>query len=164
MTAAPRTATARLLPLVAGAALLLSGCGGPEPASREAAFPAGGGGTTVDVVVSDLGNVLVGQDGRTLYAFEAAGSGPCVDDCAVAWPPYLAEGVPGAANAAYNALLVHELGTVARPDGALQVTYRDRPLHHYAGETGAGGTGGQGRVEFDRTWGAVAPGGDILAR
>lgn len=165
MTSAPRTwaAAARLLPVVAGAALL-AGCGGPEPASQEAAFTLSGANTDLALAVTDVGNVLVGQDGRTLYATDAAGLGPCVDACAQAWPPYVAEGVPAPADGAYNGLATDRIGTVQRPDGTMQVTYHDRPLHYHPGDAEPGVTAGQGLTEFDRTWGAVSAGGALVVR
>src|SRR5690606_16287770 len=42
---------------------------------------------------TDIGEVLVGEGEMTLYTFrnDEAGVSNCYDDCAVNWPPFLAE-------------------------------------------------------------------------
>jgi hypothetical protein len=46
---------------------------------------------------TELGEVLVDGDGRTLYLFteDSPGESVCFDDCLAAWPPLLVEGEPG---------------------------------------------------------------------
>jgi plastocyanin len=51
------------------------------------------------------------------------------------------------------------LGTVARKDGSLQVTYNKMPLYHFAKDKAAGDTIGQG---VGSVWFVVAPTGDAI--
>jgi predicted lipoprotein with Yx(FWY)xxD motif len=51
--------------------------------------------------------------------------GPCDALCAQYWPPVLTSGRPQAGTGVDQ----HALGTVMRPDGTQQVTYRGRPLY-----------------------------------
>lgn len=135
--------------LLAAATVALAGCTGPSPATAEPDFTLSGSGTTVGVLATDLGAVLVGPGDRTLYLFD--GAGPCVDACADQFPPYLAEGVPTPAGAALTGLDVAELGTSAGG----QVTYRDVPLHLYRGDTAPGSVAGQELTAFGGTFRAV---------
>ncbi|MGJ8693502.1 MAG: carbohydrate-binding protein, partial [Thalassotalea sp.] len=80
-------------------------------------------------------DILVGGDdspnpGFTLYTFSndngSSGSN-CNNDCASNWPPLLvtdgvASGVP-------------DLSTITRADGTIQVTYDNKPLYFYIGDT-----------------------------
>lgn len=89
------------------------------------------------------GNVLVGPNNRTLYAFTkdtTPGASACYDQCTQKWPPLLADAAPRA-GAGVNADL---LGTIARTDGKLQVTYNGLPLYYWAGDKAPGDTNGQG--------------------
>jgi predicted lipoprotein with Yx(FWY)xxD motif len=47
-----------------------------------------------------------------------------------------------------------KLGTVTRPEGGVQVTYRGRPLYSFSGDTGPGQANGQGIADVG-TWGAA---------
>jgi predicted lipoprotein with Yx(FWY)xxD motif len=95
----------------------------------------------VSIANTNLGNILVGPDGRTLYMFtqDADGVSACYDECAVAWPPLLTNMKPAAGNGADPALL----GTTTRKDGALQVTYNGMPLYYWAADQKPGDTTGQ---------------------
>jgi predicted lipoprotein with Yx(FWY)xxD motif len=99
------------------------------------------------VVVSsndELGDFLVnGMGGKTLYTFthDTDGTSTCSGECATAWPPFtVAENVRLVAGEGAEG----ELGTVAREDGSLQVTYNGMPLYTYAEDMAAGDTNGQG--------------------
>jgi predicted lipoprotein with Yx(FWY)xxD motif len=90
----------------------------------------------------ELGVILVGSNGMTLYIFDRdeAGVSNCSGQCAVTWPPLLIEtGDPIA-----PANLAGTLGTITRGDGGRQVVYNDRPLYFYAGDTQPGDTTGDG--------------------
>jgi predicted lipoprotein with Yx(FWY)xxD motif len=96
----------------------------------------------VAIATTDLGEVLVDSDGRTLYIFESdnGSESTCYDSCAENWPPLLAQGAPGAGSGVDASLL----GTTERTDGTMQATYNDRPLYRYAGDQATGDTNGQG--------------------
>jgi predicted lipoprotein with Yx(FWY)xxD motif len=62
----------------------------------------------------------------------------CVGPCAAAWPPLLTSRHAKAAHGARRALT----GTIRRPDGTFQVTYRGRPVYFFAFDLGAGAPSG----------------------
>ena len=103
--------------------------------SPSAAAPA-----TVELAESDLGSILVGADGMTLYLFEADtdGTSTCYDECADTWPA-LVDDAPSAGDGLDAALL----DTTERDDGELQVTYAGHPLYYYAPDEAPGDTMGQ---------------------
>ncbi len=111
----------------------------------------------VSTAAGDLGTFLVGPGGRTLYAFanDTGSSSTCTGVCATAWPPLTTSGAPEAAGAARATLL----GTAARDDGGVQVTYAGRPLYVYVGDAAAGDTAGQGVGD---AWYVVAPTGRTI--
>jgi predicted lipoprotein with Yx(FWY)xxD motif len=105
----------------------------------------------------DLGQIVVAEDGWTLYRFDADTAKPpksnCEDDCAVAWPPALApaEGVV-AAEGMDKALI----GTVDRADGSKQLTIAGWPAYRYAEDAVPGDINGQGA---GGKWFAFTPSG-----
>jgi predicted lipoprotein with Yx(FWY)xxD motif len=110
---------------------------------------------TLRVADSALGQILVGPDGRTLYAFtnDEAGTTTCLDACAVAWPPLPADGIDLAA-VSNSGLLT----TVDRPDGSKQVKAGKWPLYYFSGDAAPGETNGQGS---GGKWFAVTPDGKL---
>lgn len=92
--------------------------------------------------VGAFGSILVGPDGRTLYAFtkDVDGRSTCVDACADAWPAVtVTNGFTPPSGVA--AALV---GTVDRADGSKQLKVGTWPLYYYAGDGAPGETNGQG--------------------
>ncbi|MDQ3661108.1 MAG: hypothetical protein M3454_08655 [Actinomycetota bacterium] len=135
----------RTLALFAVAALTLAGCGsddGPNTTSPGSTSQEESSGPTLEVTSSDLGEVLVDQEGVTLYMFvpdqEQDGTPTCYDDCAQAWPAL--EGEASAGEGIDESLL----GTVERKDGTEQVTYNNLPLYYFSGDEKAGDVNGQG--------------------
>jgi predicted lipoprotein with Yx(FWY)xxD motif len=102
----------------------------PEPPAPEPAAPPGVEIATAD---SQFGAVLFDGDNQAIYYFEPErNSKPkCYGTCAKAWPPVLTDGEPEATGDARQRLL----GTTARRDGSVQVTYDGRPLYYYANES-----------------------------
>jgi len=82
-----------------------------------------------------FGTVLTGPNGMTLYthAGDTASTSSCTGSCATAWPPLETDGQPTA-----QADLTGQLGTLTRPDGTTQVTYRGLPLYYWQGDTKPG--------------------------
>ncbi len=107
----------------------------------------------VEVASSDLGDILVDDEGNTLYLFlnDEQGESTCYDDCAENWPALA--GPAEAGEGADESLL----GTVERDDGTQQVTYNDWPLYYFAGDAQAGDVNGQGVGDV---WFAVTPDGE----
>lgn len=111
-----------------------------EPADDDGAMA---GEATVALGGTDLGEVLVGPDGRTLYMFDpdAQGDSTCYDQCATAWPPLTVDddAEPAAGEGVDAALL----GTTERTDGTTQVTYDGWPLYYWAQDAAPGDATGQ---------------------
>lgn len=104
---------------------------------------------------------LTDAAGTALYALDAdtAGEG-CVGVCLEAWPPMLiSEAQPSVA----AGLQPNLVSSVQRPDGTNQVTYANKPLYRYAGDTGAGRTTGHGVDDRWGRWHLVGPGGETVA-
>ena len=151
------------LPTLA-ASLALAACGSSSSSSStQASTPvttttASSGGATTTVVKtasnSTLGaTVLVNDQGRTLYHLSAEHGGKFICNsaaCVATWPPLLASaaGTPTGS--------VSGLGTVKRPNGALQVTYNGEPLYTFSHDK-AGEANGQG-IKDVGTWTAVTTG------
>ena len=81
-----------------------------------------------------LGTVLTDGTGHTLYwyAEDSAAKVDCTAACASLWPPLM--GMPHAA----SGVKLAGLGTIRRPDGSVQVTYKGHPLYTYAPDSVAG--------------------------
>lgn len=142
------------------AALTFAACGSDDDGDSDAAAPpktASGAEATVGKAKSDLGEILVDSQGRTVYLFKKD-SGPkssCEDECATEWPPVRASGKP----AAGDGLDAAKLSTTPRSDGEPQVTYDGHPLYLFSGDKAAGDTAGQG---VGSTWYVVGPDGNEI--
>lgn len=143
------------------ALLLLAGCAG---AGDEAGTgdPAGAPASTAVLATADtdLGEVVVDAEGRTVYVFDSdeAGSGEstCSGECLEQWPPVVADGPDVPAGG-----VTGEVGTIERDDGTLQVTLGGLPLYLFAGDAAPGETAGQA---VNDVWWVVGPdGGRITA-
>jgi predicted lipoprotein with Yx(FWY)xxD motif len=101
--------------------------------------------------LSDGTSVLANLSGRTLYSLsvEKHGKFICTGGCLSIWHPLVvAKGVRPTGPVT--------LGTVKRPDGKTQVTYRGRPLYSFADDTKAGQANGEG-IKDVGTWHAAKP-------
>ncbi|MFD9124880.1 hypothetical protein [Kitasatospora sp. NPDC059571] len=157
---------------IAAAALVLTACdpdsgsgygsgssaaaGGDASTAPAAAPPAGNSPAKLVAVTSpQLGPIVTDAAGHTLYRFDKDTSKPsasnCTDACAVKWPPVIAQDKPELSGVG-SALV----GTVARPDGTMQVTLNGWPLYRFAGDSAAGQVNGQG---VGGTWFASTPEG-----
>jgi predicted lipoprotein with Yx(FWY)xxD motif len=95
-------------------------------------------------------SVLTNLQGRTLYTLSAEQNGKfiCTGGCLSTWRPLLiAAGTKPRGPVA--------LGTVKRPEGKTQVTYKGRPLYSFNGDTKAGDANGEG-IKDVGTWHAAA--------
>jgi predicted lipoprotein with Yx(FWY)xxD motif/plastocyanin len=113
-------------------------------------------GPTVKVGQSgSLGTFLVDAKGMTLYLFlkDTPNTSNCYDACAQNWPPLLTSGSPVAG----DGLDAAKLGTTARTDGTMQVTYNGWPLYYFAADKQAGDTNGQ---DVKQVWYVISPAGD----
>jgi predicted lipoprotein with Yx(FWY)xxD motif len=83
--------------------------------------------------------VLVNRAGRTLYTLTAETKGRfiCTSSCVTTWHPLLARKGQKPTGA-------HSLGTIRRPEGSIQVTYKGKPLYTFAGDQKSGDAKGEG--------------------
>src|SRR5436190_12441046 len=98
--------------------------------------------------------VLVDAHGKTLYHLSVEHNVKFIctsSSCLGVWHPLTpqAEKTPNGT--------VSALGTIKRPDGTEQVTYRGMPLYTFAQDTAAGQANGQGFKDVG-TWSAVTTG------
>lgn len=155
-----------------GLSLTLAACGGDDEADVAAAAAAADESAaettapdtadtpaTIDVLIgeSELGDVLVGPDGRTLYGFtnDVDALSTCYGTCADAWPPVIVSddwtAGPG--------LDFGIFATTVREDGQSQLVAGRWPLYYFAGDATPGDVNGQGSGEV---WFAVDLAGGLI--
>jgi predicted lipoprotein with Yx(FWY)xxD motif len=151
-----------LIPALA-ASLALAACGSSSSGSGSSA-PAGtvSANTTASssgesaAVVKSASNtalgatVLVDAQGMTLYSLSGEQNGKFIctsSACLQVWHPLSASGGTSSSS-------VGSLGTVKRPDGSEQVTYKGMPLYTFASDQQPGDAKGQGLKDVG-TWTAV---------
>jgi predicted lipoprotein with Yx(FWY)xxD motif len=124
--------------------------------SQSVSGSSGGAGAVVKTATNPTlaATVLTDADGMTLYRLsgEQSGSFICTGGCLQIWHP-LAAPAAGAPNGA-----VASLGTVKRPEGGEQVTYKGMPLYTFASDQKPGDAKGQGLKDVG-TWNAVTVAG-----
>lgn len=152
---------AKFIPVL-GATLLLAACGSSSTTSTAASAAGQPTASTTRsrsaaAVVKAASNstlgttVLVDSQGLTLYHLsgEMNGKWICTSTaCVHAWHP-----LTPAAGAALGAG-ISSLGTIKRPDGTTQVTYKGAPLYTFVGDTKPGEAKGQG-IKDVGVWTAV---------
>jgi predicted lipoprotein with Yx(FWY)xxD motif len=110
-------------------------------------------------VASDpkLGDILVGDNGMTLYIFKQDGrdKSNCDADCLAKWPPLLTEGNPTLG----QGVDASQVGTAMLADGTKIVTYDHRPLYYWINDSKPGDTTGQG---VGGVWYVISPSGEEI--
>ncbi|MDB5224954.1 MAG: hypothetical protein JWO43_576 [Candidatus Adlerbacteria bacterium] len=101
-----------------------------------------------------LGTYLVASNAMTLYKYtkDTPGVSNCSGDCAVKWPPYIVGSTDALSN--IQAGVTGKVGSIARADGKLQVTYNDMPLYFWINDKNVGDTTGQ---NVGGVWFVVTP-------
>ncbi|HEX8753591.1 MAG TPA: hypothetical protein VF731_09265 [Solirubrobacterales bacterium] len=96
--------------------------------------------------------VLTTMGGRTLYSLsvEKHGRFVCTGSCLRDWHPLTVR-------AGTKPTGPVKVGTVKRPDGRTQVTYKGRPLYSFAGDTRSGQANGEGIKDVGTWHAAVVP-------
>jgi predicted lipoprotein with Yx(FWY)xxD motif len=97
--------------------------------------PAVANGAAVTLKTATVGGVtvLTNATGRTLYWFapDTPATSRCTGSCALYWPPVTGDPTAGPG-------VTGKLGTIKRPNGALEATYNGHPLYTYVGDTAPG--------------------------
>lgn len=125
------------------------------PASEAPASAAAGGAVTVMVATTDLGDILVDGEGRTLYMFkpDEAGTPTCYEDCEANWPPLTVTGEVTVGEGLDAATFT----TIARTDGSMQVKAGNWPLYYFKNDAAPGDINGQ---DINDVWYVVSPTGE----
>jgi predicted lipoprotein with Yx(FWY)xxD motif len=94
--------------------------------------------------------VLTTTKGRTLYSLSIERNGKfiCTSSCLSVWHPLM---VPAGVRPTGPV----KLGTVERPEGGTQVTYKGRPLYRFGGDSKVGQANGEG-IKDVGTWHAAS--------
>lgn len=112
------------------------------------------------LVQGQPGPYIADAAGSALYSLEGDVSGEgCVDTCPEVWPPMLISQARPTTGAGLRPDLV---ASTPRPDGSQQVTYANKPLYRYAGDTGSGRTTGHGVEDQWGKWRLLGPDGGNL--
>lgn len=95
--------------------------------------------------------VLTNTKGLTLYTLSGETNGKfiCTGTCLSSWPPLLV--TPGTTPKGPV-----KLGTIKRPEGKTQVTYKGMPVYTFSGDSRKGETNGEGLRDVG-VWHAVTP-------
>ena len=143
------------------ASLLIAACGssssskttssaaGTQAAAQTSSSPSNA--ILVKSASNSLGTILVDGHGMTLYHLSGEQNGKFIctsTACVGVWHPLIApsSGTPSGE--------VSSLGTVKRPEGTMQVTYKGEPLYTFTGDQQSGETKGQG-IKDVGTWSVV---------
>jgi predicted lipoprotein with Yx(FWY)xxD motif len=121
--------------------------------------PAAAGAKATKTVAKEAQNQALGKTvlttlrGRTLYSLsvEKHGKFICTGSCLSVWHPLT---VPAGATPKGPV----KLGTVKRPEGQTQVTYKGRPLYSFGGDTKKGEDNGEGIMDVGTWHAATVPG------
>ena len=103
--------------------------------------------------VASLGKtVLTNNAGQTLYSLSAETNGRfiCTGSCLSLWRPLVVKAGTKPTGPA-------KLGTIKRPDGRTQVSFKGRPLYSFSGDKKPGEANGEGFKDVG-TWHAAALG------
>jgi predicted lipoprotein with Yx(FWY)xxD motif len=144
-------------------ALFLAACApvvaaNPAPTATIAPTPVAANEATISVATdAKLGNILVGDNGMTLYVFtkDEPNQSNCNSNCLAKWPPLLTQGNPKLGEGVDASLI----GTASLADGSKIVTYNKMPLYYWYEDAKAGDTDGQG---VGGVWFVISPDGKVV--
>ena len=108
----------------------------------------------VTVIHKDgVGNYLADANGRTLYWSnkDMPKTTRCTGACIEQWPPFFSEAVL----TADPEMASSDFGTIIRPDGRKQTTFRGYPLYYFSMDQMRGDTKGH---KVNGAWFAMMPG------
>ncbi|HME05204.1 MAG TPA: hypothetical protein VKG38_19425 [Solirubrobacteraceae bacterium] len=126
-----------------------SSAAGRQPAAQTSSSSSSA--VVVKTASNSLGTILIDSQGMTLYRLSGEQNGKFIctsSACLGVWHPLIApaSGAPSGE--------VGSLGTVKRPEGTMQVTYKGTPLYTFTGDQQSGETKGQG-IKDVGTWSVV---------
>ncbi|MGI9611717.1 MAG: COG4315 family predicted lipoprotein [Acidimicrobiales bacterium] len=165
--------SARILGSIVALALTCAACADLGTTAAEATDPSGGAAiaettaTTTEPTgdpgagallgTTSIGDVLVGDDGRSLYGFanDTQAASTCYGTCAEDWPPVLV-GPDWIVGPRLDSGI---FATTVRDDGQLQLVAGKWPLYFYAGDGAPGDVNGHGAGDV---WFLVDPAGSLL--
>lgn len=104
-----------------------------------------------------LGDILVGDNGMTLYIFtqDEPGESSCAGACLDFWTPLRTQGSPQIGLGIDPALV----GSTALADGSRVLTYNQMPLYYFYLDSQPGDAAGAG---VDGAWFALSPSGAVV--
>src|SRR5580700_10164238 len=122
----------------------------PTPVVVHATPPPAMGTALILRSAGNLGPILVGPNGKTLYLFmsDSATMSTCYGSCAQNWPPLTTSGTLRGMGGVSQSLL----GTITRQNGTKQVTYHGHPLYYFIADSGPGMANGEGVDAFGARW------------
>ncbi|MBS1890768.1 MAG: hypothetical protein JST59_05710 [Actinobacteria bacterium] len=141
-----RTRSRNLAVLALAALLALSAVAVPMALARGAKTVAG------EATARSLHKtVLTNTKGLTLYTLSGETNGKfiCTGTCTKTWPPLLV-------TAGTKPTGPVKLGTIKRPEGKTQVTYKGMPVYTFSGDSRKGEANGEGLRDVG-VWHAVTP-------
>jgi len=141
-----RTRTRNLAALALAALLAVSAVAVPMALARGSKTVAG------EATAPSLHKtVLTNTKGLTLYTLSGETNGKfiCTGACLKTWPPLLV-----AAGTKPKGPV--KLGTIKRPEGKIQVTFRGMPVYTFSGDSRKGEANGEG-IKDVGVWHAVTP-------
>ena len=105
-----------------------------------------------------LGQVVVDDEGRTIYMFEKdeAHESYCYGACASVWPPVTTKSMP----MLEDGIDASKVSLLKRDDGLRQVVYNGHPLYYYQADGDREDAYGQEKDQFGGEWYAVTPTGE----
>ena len=133
--------------------------GGTTPSSSGTPSDSGGsaaatGITSLKTSQSNLGTIVVDDQGNTVYAYDldtqGSGESSCSGACLSTWPPVNADQTPTLDG------VTAKVATITATDGSTQVTLDGWPLYYFSGDSAPGDTSGQG---VQNVWWVLAPDG-----
>lgn len=145
----------KISPILA-VSVLIAACGSSSNSSKTSSTAGSQSGSTPSAAVktssnATLGTILVTGQGMTLYRLSGEQNGKFIctsSACLGVWHPLT---IPSGSMPSGQ---VGSLGTVKRPDGSTQVTYKGQPLYTFAQDQHSGEVNGQGFKDVG-TWNAV---------
>ena len=125
------------------------GCSDDDPQPEAPSFD-------IQVRSTAQGTVLTDSEGRTLYFFtrDTDGNSACTGGCISNWPAFSDTDLTVA-----DGLDASYFGSINRPEGGTQVTYKGWPLYYFANDNAAGDVNGE---NVGGVWFVAKPDYDVM--